>query len=74
MSFVGYVMISALIAIPVSAVLMRRFLESYPERISCYGWIYVAATLIVLVIAFISVLWQTLRAARTNPAEELKKE
>jgi len=25
-------------------------------------------------IAFVSVLWQTLKAARTNPAIELKKE
>jgi hypothetical protein len=34
----------------------------------------VAAIVISLVIAFATVLWQTLKAARTNPAIELKKE
>jgi hypothetical protein len=29
---------------------------------------------ITLVISFLSVLWQTLKAAKTNPAVELKKE
>jgi ABC-type lipoprotein release transport system permease subunit len=32
------------------------------------------AVVITLSLAFLSVLWQTLRAARTNPAEALKKE
>jgi hypothetical protein len=30
--------------------------------------------MIALVISFLAVLWQTLRAARTNPATELKQE
>jgi ABC-type antimicrobial peptide transport system permease subunit len=34
----------------------------------------VSAAAFAFFIAFISVLWQTLKAARTNPAEELKKE
>jgi ABC-type antimicrobial peptide transport system permease subunit len=34
----------------------------------------VVAVLISLAIAFATVLWQTLKAARTNPAIELKKE
>lgn len=36
--------------------------------------IFAATAVLALGIAFASVLWQTLRAARTNPAEELKKE
>ncbi len=37
------------------------------------GWVFVAAV-IAVAIAFGSVLWQTLKAAKTNPAIELKKE
>jgi hypothetical protein len=36
--------------------------------------IFAATAVITLGLAFASVLWQTLRAARTNPAEELKKD
>lgn len=36
--------------------------------------IFAATAVLALRIAFASVLWQTLRAARTNLAEELKKE
>lgn len=35
---------------------------------------FVVAALISLTIAFGTVLWQTLKAAKTNPAIELKKE
>lgn len=35
---------------------------------------YVVAVIISLAIAFGTVLWQTLKAAKTNPAIELKKE
>ena len=39
-----------------------------------YGWVFVVAAPISLTIAFGTVLWQTLKAAKTNPAIELKKE
>ena len=39
-----------------------------------YWWIFVVAVLLTGLIAFVSVLWQTLKAARTNPAIEVKKE
>ena len=34
----------------------------------------ISATVLGMLMAFLSVLWQTLKAARTNPAEALKKE
>jgi hypothetical protein len=36
--------------------------------------VFIVAAIISLAIAFGTVLWQTLKAARTNPAIELKKE
>jgi len=50
------------------------YLERFAYRVEGYGWVFVAAALISLAIAFASVLWQTLKAAKTNPAVELKKE
>ena len=66
--------IAALIAVPLAIWLAGKILEQYSFRISGYGWVFLAAVVIAVVIAFASVLWQTLKAARTNPAQELKKE
>ena len=73
-SYMLWIAISVAFAVPVGVVLVRRFLQDYPERISGYWWIFAVAVLLVLAISFASVLWQTLKAARTNPAVELKKE
>ena len=66
--------IACLIAVPVAAWISRRYLEDYNYRISNYGWIFAVAVLLSLAISFASVLWQDLKAARTDPAAELKKE
>ena len=73
-SYMILTLVAAAIGIPVSVVLIRRFLENYPERISGYWWIFALALAISLVVSFVSVLWQTLKASKTNPAVELKKE
>ena len=66
--------IAILIGIPVSIYLAGKYLEQFWYRIEGYGWVFVVAALIALLISFLSVLLQTLKAARTNPAIELKKE
>ena len=68
------VSVSCIIAVPVAAWIARRYLEGFNYRISGYGWIFAVAVLISLLISFASVLWQDLKAARTDPATELKKE
>ena len=73
-SYMLMVIIAAVIGIPLAVYVIGHFLENYPERISRYDWVFLVSTLLMLVIAFLSVLWQTLKAARTNPAVELKKE
>ena len=73
-SYMILTLVAAAIGIPVSVVLIRRFLESYAERISGYWWIFALALVISLAVSFVSVLWQTLKAAKTNPSIELKKE
>ena len=66
--------IAILIGIPVSIYLAGKYLEQFWYRIDGYGWVFVVASAIALVISFLSVLLQTLKAAKTNPAIELKKE
>ena len=66
--------ISCVLAVPVAVYLAERYLQDFNYRIRGYGWIFAVAVVISLSIAFGSVLWQTLKAAKTNPAVELKKE
>lgn len=66
--------LAAIIATPISIWLASRLLEQYSYRISGYGLVFVVTVVIATIVAFLSILWQALKAARTNPAVELKKE
>ena len=65
---------ACLIGIPLAIWAARIYLERFAYRIEGYGWVFIVAGIISLAIAFATVLWKTLQAARTNPATELKKE
>ena len=73
-SYMLLVGIAAMIGVPVAVWLSGKYLERFAYRIEHYGWVFAVAVLLTALMAFLSVLWQTLRAAKTNPAEALKKE
>ncbi|MBR6184148.1 MAG: FtsX-like permease family protein [Bacteroidales bacterium] len=66
--------IACVIAIPLAVWAARLYLQRFPYRIENYGWVFAAAVAIGIVIAFATVLWQTAKAAKADPAVELKKE
>ena len=66
--------VACFIGVPIAVWAAQRYLEGFIVRLEHYGWIFVLAVLIALVMAFGSVLWQTLRAAKTNPVDVLQKE
>ena len=66
------VAVAAVIAVPIAVWACGKYLERFAYRIDRYAWIIAVAVLLTLAMAFRSVLWQTLRAARTNPARALK--
>ena len=72
--YMVYCVISSIIGVPVAVWICMKYLETFSYRMPDKPWIFIAATLIIFAISVFSVLWQTLRAARTNPAEALKKE
>ena len=73
-SYMVLVGVACLIGIPLAIWAAQLYLERFAYRIEGYGWVFVVAVIISLTIALGTVLWQTLKAARTNPATELKKE
>ena len=72
--YLSYVLLAVAIGIPVSVLLAGRLLERWSDRVTGYWWIFVVSALFVLVISVLAILWQTIKAAKTNPAAELKKE
>ena len=73
-SYMILVGVACFVGIPLAVWAAQVYLERFAYRVEGYGWVFVAAALISLAIAFGTVLWQTLKAAKTNPAIELKKE
>ena len=66
--------IAIVIGIPVAVYLTGIYLQRFAYRIESTWWIFIVAAAVSAAAAFCSVFWQTLNAARTNPAKELKKE
>ncbi len=74
LSFMKMVGVAFVIGIPVAWLVVHRWLEGYSHRISLSWWIFVLAGLVMLLMAFIAVIWQSVRTAKANPATVLKKE
>jgi putative ABC transport system permease protein len=69
-----WVIISNLIAWPLAWFGMDKWLQNFQYRIDMTIWIFVLAFGLSLAIALITVSWQSVRAAVTNPADSLRYE
>ena len=74
LTFLTYVGIAFVIAVPLIWYIMNRWLSDYSYRISLSPWIFIAAGGFCLLISFVSVYWQSRHAAHANPVESLKSE
>ncbi|HYF29706.1 MAG TPA: ABC transporter permease [Chitinophagaceae bacterium] len=72
--FFYIILIASLIAVPFSAWIMQRWLESFAYRIQLPWWIFLVACVLTLVIGFVTISLQTLRAAMIKPVENLRAE
>jgi ABC-type antimicrobial peptide transport system permease subunit len=72
--FLRLVAISLLIAFPLAWYVMHRWLDGFVYKTGISGWIFVAAGGLALLIAFITVSYQTIRAATANPVNSLRSE
>ncbi|WP_298739696.1 ABC transporter permease [uncultured Chitinophaga sp.] len=72
--FVGLVMISCVIAIPLAWYLLHLWLQDYTYRTTLSWWIFAAAATGALIITLMTVSYQAFRAAVMNPVRSLKAE
>jgi putative ABC transport system permease protein len=72
--FLRLVFISAVIAFPLSWWFMHKWLQNYAYRISINWWVFIIAGLLALLIALITISFQSIRAAVANPVKSLRTE
>ncbi|GAB2972652.1 ABC transporter permease [Mucilaginibacter puniceus] len=72
--FIKLVFIAMLIALPLAWYVMYKWLQDFAYRVSIHWWILALAGIMALVIAFITISFQSVKAALTNPVKSLKSE
>jgi putative ABC transport system permease protein len=72
--FLKLVLIAIVIASPVSYYLGRKWLQDFAYRIDISWWLFALAGLAALLIAFVTVSFQAIKAAVANPVKSLKAE
>jgi putative ABC transport system permease protein len=72
--FLRPVLISFLIAIPLTYYLLGQWLGSFAFKISLDVWMFILPALLILAIALATISSQTIRAASANPVKSLRSE
>jgi ABC-type antimicrobial peptide transport system permease subunit len=72
--FILLVVVSFIIAAPIAWMLMNKWLQDFAYRINIQWWVFVIAAVSAVLIAFITICLQALRAAFMNPATTLRTE
>jgi putative ABC transport system permease protein len=72
--FIKWIIISIVIAVPSSLYLLNKWLERFAYRCELSWWIFAAAGLSAILVAILTVSWQSWRAATRNPVEALRYE
>jgi putative ABC transport system permease protein len=68
------ILISSIIAYPIAYFGSNYWLESFASKVYISPVIYITATLVALVIGWLSISYQTIKAANYNPAKALRIE
>jgi len=72
--FLKYVLIAALIALPLSWFAVNKWLQDYAYRVNISWWIFLVAVLLTLLIALVTISFQAIKAAVANPVKSLRTE
>lgn len=72
--FCAPLLVSFIFAVPFSWLIMDKWLEGFSYRIGLSPWIFIASGAVSLLIAVVSIFFQTLHAAHSNPADAIRAE
>jgi putative ABC transport system permease protein len=72
--FVRWVLVAIIIATPVSIYIITTWLERFAYKTGISWWIFAIAGISAIIIALLTISWQSIRTATRNPAEALRYE
>jgi putative ABC transport system permease protein len=73
-SFTKQVVLAFVLACPIAWYVMRQWLNVFEYRVALSADVFILSGMIVLLLALVTVSYQSLKAARFNPVEALKNE
>ncbi|MBS1527642.1 MAG: ABC transporter permease, partial [Bacteroidetes bacterium] len=72
--FLKLVVVSLIIAAPIAWYAMHKWLQDYAYRIQLHWWVFALAGVSAILIAFLTISFQAIKAALTNPVKSLRSE
>ncbi|MCB0376692.1 MAG: FtsX-like permease family protein, partial [Sinomicrobium sp.] len=72
--FTKIVLVGIGLAIPLSYLIAREWLSSFAYKIDLQWWLFAGVAGLTLLVAWLTMSWKTLQAARANPITALKSE
>jgi ABC-type antimicrobial peptide transport system permease subunit len=72
--FLKVVVLALLIASPIAWYFMNNWLQDFAYRINISWWVFALAGLIAIIVAFLTISFQALKAANANPVKNLRTE
>jgi putative ABC transport system permease protein len=72
--FLKLVLIAVVIASPLAYYVMAKWLQDFVYRIHIQWWVFVLSALLAVMIAFVTVAYQSVKAAIANPVKSLRAE
>jgi putative ABC transport system permease protein len=72
--FIKLVLISILIAAPLAWAVMHKWLQGFAYRENIHWWVFGITALGAIIIAFITISFQSIKAALANPVDSLRSE
>lgn len=72
--FLKLVFVSLVISVPIAWWAMHKWLEDYPYRITIEWWVFVLAGVLSILIALLTVSYESIKASLANPVKSLRTE
>jgi putative ABC transport system permease protein len=72
--FLKLVLISFVIAVPVTWWIMHTWLQDFAYRINISWWVFIIAGILAFMIALVTISFQAIKAAMANPVKSLRTE
>jgi putative ABC transport system permease protein len=72
--FLKLIMIALVLSIPVAWYIMHGWLQDYAYRINIKWWVFALAGLLALLIAFVTISLQVMKAVMEKPVKSLRTE